>query len=314
MSKGEVGIVILQFPDPAHAVDQIVEADRMGIASVWMTCGGLLADTLTLFAAAAVRTQRIVLGSAIVPTWPRNPVFLVQQILALEALAPGRLRVGVGPSTEGAMRPFGVDYRNPLRQLREYLIVLRALLHEGKVDFQGDQMRARARIAAPVQTPILASALQARAFELCGAHADGAISWVCPHTYLRTHALPALRRGAAAAGRAAPPLLVHTPICIEEDPARVRAATQQQLGMYGRFQFYKDMFAKSGYPDAGAAFSQALVDDLVVYGNEKAVAKRLAELAASGIGNVMAHPMLVGDDPKASLTRAFAAVAESATF
>lgn len=34
MSTGEVGIVIPQFPDPAHAVDQIVEADRMGIASV----------------------------------------------------------------------------------------------------------------------------------------------------------------------------------------------------------------------------------------------------------------------------------------
>jgi F420-dependent oxidoreductase-like protein len=311
MSKGEVGIVILQFPEPARAVDQIVEAERLGIASVWMTCGGLLADPLTLFAAAAARTQRIVLGSSILPTWPRNPVFLVQQILALEAVAPGRLRVGVGPSTEGGMRPFGIDYRNPLQQLREYLIVLRSLLHDGKVDFNGKHVRARARIAAPVRTPILASALQERVFELCGAQADGAISWVCPHSYLRNHALPALRRGAEAAGRTAPPLLVHTPICIEEDPARVREATQRQLGMYGRFQFYKDMFAKSGYPDAGEGFSQALVDDLVVCGKEETVAKRLAELAASGIGNVMAHPLPVGDDLQASLMRAFAAVAES---
>lgn len=310
MSKGMIGVVILQFPKPAWAVDQVVEAERMGIASAWMTCGGLLADPLTLFAAAAARTQRIVMGSSILPTWPRNPVFLVQQILALEALAPERLRVGVGPSTEGGMRPFGIDYQSPARELREYLTVLRALLHEGKVDFEGRHVRARARIPAPVRTPILASALQERAFELCGAHADGAISWVCPHTYLRNHALPALRRGAEAAGRTAPTLLVHTPICIEEDPARVREATQRQLGMYGRFQFYKDMFAKSGYPDAGEGFSQALVDDLVVYGNEKTVAQRLAELAASGIGDVMAHPLPAGDDPQVSLMRAFAAVAE----
>lgn len=57
MSKGEVGIVILQFPEPARAVDQIVEAERMGITSAWMTCGGLLADSLTLLAAAAESTE-----------------------------------------------------------------------------------------------------------------------------------------------------------------------------------------------------------------------------------------------------------------
>jgi len=48
MSKGEVGTVILPFPEPAHAVDQTVEAECMGIASVWMTCGGLLADPLPI--------------------------------------------------------------------------------------------------------------------------------------------------------------------------------------------------------------------------------------------------------------------------
>lgn len=311
MSKGMIGIVVLQMPDPARAVDLVVQAEQMGIASVWMTCGGLLADPLTLFAAAAARTKRIVMGSSILPTWPRNPVFLVQQILALEALAPGRLRVGVGPSTEGGMRPFGIKFESPSRELREYLTVVRTLLHEGKVEFAGKFVSAKARTGTPVPTPILASALQERAFELCGAHADGAITWVCPRAYVRSHALPALRRGAEAAGRTTPPLLIHTPICIEEDPERVRQATQQQLGMYGRFQFYKDMFAKSGYPDAGEGFSQALVDDLVVYGTEKTVASKLAEIAASGLGDVLAYPLMVGSDPVKSFTQAFAAVAAS---
>jgi hypothetical protein len=94
-------------------------------------------------------------------------------------------------------------------------------------------------------------------------------------------------------------------------PRVVREATQRQLGMYGRFHFYKDMFAKSGYPDAGEGFSQALVDDLVVYRNEKTVAKRLSEFATSGIGDVLAHPLPVGSDPQTSLMRAFAAVADS---
>src|SRR5262245_54809578 len=107
---GRVGVAI-QMPDPALALELIVEAEAAGIPAAWMTTGGVQADALTLFASAAMRTQRILLGSAIVPTWPRNPVFIAQQVQAIEAVAPGRLRLGIGPSTEAAMRPFGVDFR-----------------------------------------------------------------------------------------------------------------------------------------------------------------------------------------------------------
>ncbi len=309
--SGEIGIVV-QAPAAAAAVDLIVEAERLGIPAAWMTTGGVQADALTVFAAAAARTERIVLGSAIIPTWPRNPVFIAQQALAIESLAPGRLRLGIGPSTEAAMRPFGVRFRTPLRQLREYLIVLRTLLHEGSVDFTGKIVRARARIAQPLSTPVMASALQEGSFELCGELADGAISWVCPPAYLRERALPALRRGAQAAGREPPPLVVHTPICVEEDAAAVREAAQRQIGMYARFQFYQDMFAKAGFPAAGEGFSPELVDGLVVYGSEETVARKLVGLAASGIGHVMAMPLISGGDRQASLQRAFAAVARAA--
>lgn len=40
------GVVVLQMPEPARAVDLAVEAERQGMASVWMTCGGLLAYPL----------------------------------------------------------------------------------------------------------------------------------------------------------------------------------------------------------------------------------------------------------------------------
>src|SRR5918998_32111 len=135
-AAGRIGIALQGF-DPATAVNLIVEAEQAGIGAAWMTTGAIQADALTLFAGAAVRTERILLGSAIIPTWPRNPVFIAQQVQALEGLAPGRLRLGIGPSTAAAMRPFGVDFKTPLSQLEEYLRVLRSLLHEGAVDFTG---------------------------------------------------------------------------------------------------------------------------------------------------------------------------------
>ena len=48
----------------------------------------------------------------------------------------------------------------------------------------GDFYQAHESIPQKADVPIMASALQRGSFELCGAEADGAISWVCPWAYL----------------------------------------------------------------------------------------------------------------------------------
>jgi F420-dependent oxidoreductase-like protein len=312
VTEGTVGVA-LQQPDAAAAVDAVIAAEQAGVPAIWLTTGGTQADALMIFAAAAMRTERIQMGSAIIPTWPRNPVFIAQQAIAIEALAPGRLRLGLGPSTKAAMRPFGVDFRTPLTQLREYLSILRPLLHDGEVDFQGTIVSARARIASPVPTPVMASALQPGAFELCGELTDGALSWVCPPEYLVEQALPAVARGAAAAGRDVPPLIMHVPVAVCDDPEEVREAAQRQVGIYARFQFYGDMFAAAGYPDAAEGLSMDLVNSLVAHGSEQQVADRLLELLDMGMGEVMAMPLVTSGDQQGAFDRACAAVALAAS-
>lgn len=310
MTQKRIGVLI-QAASPPDTVDLIAEAERIGVRAVWQTMGGVSPDPLTTFAAASQRTERILLGSSIIPTWPRHPLALAQQVLALEALAPGRVRLGVGPSTEAAMRAYGVDFGSPLDELREFLTVLRSFLHDGEVDFEGDFVRARARTRAPTQTPLFASALQPAAFRLCGELTDGAISWVCPASYLVDQALPALREGAERAGREAPPLVMHVPVCVAEDPAVVREAAQREIGTYARFQFYRDMYARAGYPEAGEGLSEALVDDLVVSGDEQTVASRLLELLDAGMGELLVMPLTAGADREGSRARAFGAIARA---
>ena len=56
----------------------------------------------------------------------------------MASLAPGRFRLGIGPSHQAGMEQnFGVEWRTPLRNLREYLIVISELLRTGAVDYQG---------------------------------------------------------------------------------------------------------------------------------------------------------------------------------
>ena len=89
--------VVASAAEAGDALAQIEEAERLGIPAAWMTTGGTRADALTIFGAALARTERIVLGSCIVPTWPRHPVLLAQQTRALEEISPGRFRLGIGP-------------------------------------------------------------------------------------------------------------------------------------------------------------------------------------------------------------------------
>jgi F420-dependent oxidoreductase-like protein len=299
--------------DPRVLIDTIVAAERAGVQCAWMTSGGVAPDPLAVFAAAAVRTERVLLGTSIVPTFPRHPLALVQAALVVDALAPGRLRLGVGPSHKPAMEGvWGLAFERPQEHLREYLTVLRAALGQGRVDFDGKRMRAHAELAAPARVTVMASALRRRGFVTCGELADGAISWVCPLPYLRDVALPAIREGAARAGRPAPPLVAHVPVALSEDRSGVRKGAAAQLAHYPRLPYYSRMFQDAGFPEAAqGTLSDRMIDALVVQGSPAQVKERLRALPSFGAAELLAMPILPPGDAGA-LARTLAALGELA--
>ncbi|MBI4234374.1 MAG: LLM class flavin-dependent oxidoreductase [Chloroflexi bacterium] len=314
MSEKLIGVAAMGGPSSA-VLARVQEFERLGIPVAWLTTGGAGLDGLTLFAAAAVRTQRIKLGTCITPTWPRHPIAAVQQVQVVAQLAPGRFRFGIGPSHKGTMEEvFGFKFEAPLTNLREYLHIVTTLLREGKVDFDGRHYHAHTTIATPItDVPVMASALRRASFEFCGAESDGAISWVCPATYLRDVALPAMKEGAAKAGRPVPPLVAHTPVCVHDNPAEVRAAAREQLGNYPRSPFYASMFADAGHPEASqGTWSDAMVDAVVVSGNETQVAEGLRQRFTWGASEIIAHLLTAGPDRERSLQRTLRVVAEVA--
>ena len=303
--------VAIQAADARAFVAQVQQAERAGVPVAWCTIGGAAgADTLTAYAAALVSTSTIRVGTAIVPTWPRHPLVMASQAMTIEQLAPGRLRLGVGPSHEANMtRSYGAAFHHPLTELREYLTVIRTLSTTGKVDFVGEHITAVANWREPVPFELLASALRPKSFELCGQLTDGAISWMCPEHYLVTQALPAMAAGAKRAGRPTPPLIAHVPIAVSSDRAAVRDLARKQLGGYMTSPFYLAMFREAGFPTANEGYSDEMLDDLVVSGTEAEIAERLRGYIADGCGEVLAHPLLDPDDREGSIARAFAAVA-----
>lgn len=285
----------------ATLVERVKQAESRGVAAAWTTAGGPTADPVTAYAAAGAATKRIRLGTAIVPTYPRHPVVLGSQAIALNDLAPSRIRMGVGPShkptIEGA---FGLHMGKPLDHLREYVTVLRALLWDGKVDFSGEYYQVRIALPAhvsPPKIPVPISALRSHAYRLAGEVADGAISWVAPIEYLVATALPALQAGADAAGRERPPLIAHVPVAVSTDRDAVRAAFRSQFSVYPRLPFYAAMFAAAGYPvTESAEMTDALIDALAVSGSPDQIRSRLEEICARGIDELMISLVTVRDE------------------
>lgn len=205
--------------DPATRVRTLVEFEEAGVDRVWVSFGPPWnPDLLTILAAAAVRTTHLKMGTSIVQIFSRHPVLMAQQVLSLNALAPDRLRLGLGTSSpQFAKSMYGIEMEPPLAYLREYIQVLRPLLQQGEVHHQGHYFKTDASLQASAQVPLLISALGPVAFRLAGEIADGAITALCPIPYLLDTALPALSAGAAKAGRPRPPVVAHVPIAFTED-------------------------------------------------------------------------------------------------
>jgi F420-dependent oxidoreductase-like protein len=311
MAQKLIGVVVSAADSPSILAG-IEYAEQLGISAAWLTTGGVGLDALTLYAAAAVRTSRIRLGTSIIPTFPRHPLVVAQQVQVLAQLAPNRFRLGLGPSHRpNVERMYGFDFRAPLGHLREYLQILKTLLHSGAVDFDGRYYHAHGQIRTPVEVPVMASALQRKSFELCGAEADGAISWVCPAVYLRDVALPAMRAGAEKAGRPVPPLMAHAPVCVHDKPDEVREAARQQLANYVRLPFYVQMLTAAGFPEASqGAWSDAMIETVLMSGDESRVAERLQELFSFGATEILVSPVAAGSDRTASVERTLQLVAE----
>ena len=276
--------------DAPGLIARIVEADRLGLDTAWLTVGGAAPDPFAVFASAAHEAERITFGTSIVPTFPRHPITMAAGAMTVDQLAPGRLKLGVGPSHRPAIEgTWGLPFNKPLSHLREYVTVLNALLNEGSVDFDGEQLSAHARIAQPTQVRVMISALRTGSFRLSGELTEGGISWMCPLPYIRDIATPAQQEGADAAGRPKPAMIVHTPIVVSEDREAVRAAARQQFGFYQRMPFYSRMLQAAGYEEAaGGEFTDRMADGLIISGSANEVGDRVRSIGDYGVDEMLA--------------------------
>jgi alkanesulfonate monooxygenase SsuD/methylene tetrahydromethanopterin reductase-like flavin-dependent oxidoreductase (luciferase family) len=141
---------------------QIELGDTLGFDTVWLgelhfsRAFSILADPLMVLAAAAQRTSRIRLGTAVTLLPLHNPVKIAEEAAIADILSDGRLEFGVGRGT-APLHYAGYDI--PQEESRERFeealdFILQAWTHE-RFSYQGKYFRAQdlTLVPRPVQTP-----------------------------------------------------------------------------------------------------------------------------------------------------------------
>jgi 5,10-methylenetetrahydromethanopterin reductase len=283
------------LPDPrgADALGLVHRALQQaaddGFASAWMNnIFGL--DALTTLAVAGSQVPGIELGTAVVPTYPRHPAALAQQALTAAAATGGRLTLGVGTSHKIVIEDvFGYRFDRPVEHTREYLSILRPLLHGQPASFQGQVLTANVTLSvqAPGPVPLLLAALGPRMLQLAGELAEGTVLWMTGPATVREHIVPTITAAARDAGRPSPRVVCILPVCVTSDPDAARGAAAKAFAIYDTLPSYKAMLDREGA--AGPA-------DVALVGDEAAVAGQIASLADAGVTDYVAGEFARGED------------------
>jgi 5,10-methylenetetrahydromethanopterin reductase len=290
-------------PQPLERmIEQARALEQRGIEMLWI--GQLYEyEALALAALLGRETQRIALGTWVVPTYPRHPSVLAQQALTAQAASRNRLVLGIGLSHRVVIeKRLGLDFSRPVRHMREYLEVLLPLLRGEPVAHEGQCFRVRLSMSVPdaKAPPVLVGALGPQMLRLCARLADGVAIWLGGADFLERFALAILREASAAAERPFPRLAVGLPIAVCRDRAAARSVAAHWLAQSSALPSYQAVLARGG---------AAAPEDIAILGDEAFVRDQLARLAALGVSDFNAVCMPFPEEPD-SLGRTLALLAE----
>jgi F420-dependent oxidoreductase-like protein len=257
-----IGAFITPGRSLERAVARVGLAERLGLDAAYAThIAGR--DSLTTLMAYAGASQRIRLGTGVVPIFSRTPATMAQTAATIDEASGGRMVLGLGISHRVTVEHWhGAKLTKPVTQMREYVAAVRAILR-GETPPDSEHFPTQFRFmgyGARAEMPIYVAALSPNMLRLAGEIADGVMLWLCNPDYIRDVVVPAVGEGAERGGRSLDgfDVVAAVPVALTEDPNAARAALRQDLVPYASLPFYRAMLERSGFGDELAAFDEGM--------------------------------------------------------
>jgi probable F420-dependent oxidoreductase len=257
-------------------------------------------DSLAVALLALEHTTRITVRTAVTLAFVRSPTLVAYTAWDLSILSGGRFELGLGTQIKQNIQDrFGMPWTEPRSRLRDYVAALDALFTAfrsgGSLRHEGDHYRLT-RLqpyfnpgpSDAVIPPIWLGAVNAGMCELAGEVAHGVVthSTNSDPAYLHDVVRPALRRGAASAGRTTEPLIMASAAIATGDSdaavARERERQRRMLAFLYSTPSYATALKRRGWTDLPeqlralvraqqwddlpTVLSDAVLDELVICG------------------------------------------------
>ncbi len=280
---GSVGIWtgVLDALEVAEAQEAAVELDELGFGALWIpeTVGR---DPFVMAALLLSACDRMPVATGIASIYARDPLTMANTLRSLEAAFPARFLLGLGVSHHTLVEWVRKhDYSKPYSYMKDYLTFMIE--------------NSRFRGVGPRELPgnIVLAALGPKMLALSGELSAGA------HPYFTTPEHTALSREILGDG----PLLAPEQMCVLDSNAEsARATARKNMAIYLSLPNYANNLKRLGFSDddigdADSGPTDRLVDAIVVWGDEGAVAERVREHHDAGADHVCVQ--VLADDPAA---------------
>ncbi|HEY4633937.1 MAG TPA: LLM class flavin-dependent oxidoreductase [Candidatus Limnocylindrales bacterium] len=223
-------------------------------------------EAWTMLAAIAASTSRIEFGPLVACTGFHNPALLAKQAATIDEISGGRLILGLGAGwNETEFRAFGYPFDHRIDRFEEAFTIIRTLLQEGAIDYEGRFYQARdcellPRGPRPGGPPLMIGSRGPRMLRIALPHVQSWNVWFSD-TGNRPDGVPALRELVDEACRE-----------VGRDPAAVERTVAVLVQLPG------------GTGRQSGGYSQATIPPLT--GSPAAMAEVLRAYAHQGIGHV----------------------------
>jgi len=282
----------------AQLIADAKAAENAGFTSIWCPQIPGDFDAFTAMTLMGHATERIELGTAVMPIQTRHPIAMAQEVLSVQAVCEGRFTPGLGTSHDWVIEgQLGLRYERPAHLMRNYLEVLNAALRgPGSVDVENEEYRVHSPMDVTDLGPnrLLLAALGPVMLRIAGEHASGTILWMADERAIAQHVVPRITKAAAGAGKPAPRVVAGVPValCANDEVNEARAFANKVLGHADFCSNYQQLLERGDATDVG---------DILAAGDETAVLARLRAFRDAGTTDLAIRPLAVGSDRAARI-------------
>jgi probable F420-dependent oxidoreductase len=277
MNIGKLGIwFFLDAMSAAESVEFVRKAEQLGYSAMWIP-EAVGREPFAHIGYLSARTDKIVFATGIANIYARDPLTMSAAARTLGEESGGRFVLGIGVSHKPLVTNLrGHSYEKPYSYMKDYLPKIKGALYRAPLPRE--------------EVPVVLAALHPKMLQLAASEANGT------HTYFVP---PEHTAKARAAIGDKPWICTAQAVILETDAGKARAMARIYMKTYvPRLPNYTNNLKALGWKDEDFqnGCSDALVDAVVAWGDERKIRERIDAHLKAGATHVCILPIRVDNE------------------